>query len=139
MKIKVYSHGIKPTKGHPEDAGYDLYAPENIEVLPHNFSDRIDLGVAFEIPFGYCGLVVERSSQGKIGLSSVGMLVDFGYTGKVHITIVNHGYDKYKVKKGDRIGQIIFPAILNEDLEVVEEFDKPKTRRGDKAHGSTGK
>ena len=137
MKIKVEKWAIAPKKGHDTDAGWDLYAPENIEVPPHDFTNRIDLGIGFEIPFGYCGLVVERSSQGKVGIDSIGILVDFGYTGNVHVTLVNNGYDTYKVKKGERLCQIIFPAIYTGELEVVKEFKK--TKRGDKGHGSTGK
>lgn len=137
MFYKKESWAISPKKAYETDAGWDLYAPEDIIVLPHDFSNRIDLGVAFGTPKGYCGMVLERSSQGKVGVDSIGRLVDFGYNGNVHVTLVNHGFDDYKVKKGDRICQIIFPMIYTGDMVEVKEL--PKSERGKNAHGSSGK
>ena len=137
MFYKKEKWAISPKKAYDTDAGWDLYAPEDITVLPHDFSNRIDLGIAFETPMGYCGMVLERSSQGKVGIDSIGILVDFGYTGNVHVTLVNHGFDSYKVKKGDRICQIIFPMIYTGEMIEVSELSK--SNRGIKNHGSSGK
>ena len=137
MKIKKESQDIvTPTKGHSTDAGYDIYSPIDFIVPAGAMSDRINLGVGFEVPKGYVGIISERSSQGKKGVHTLGNIVDHGYTGNVHVTLVNNSPVPYKVEKGDRICQIYFSAILMDSLEEVESFEV--TERGDGAHGSTG-
>lgn len=137
MKFKRKDNTIlTPTKGHSTDAGLDIYAPFDYQVAPHSFSDRINLGVAFEIPFGYVGIISERSSQGKKGIHTVGNIVDYGYTGFVHVTLVNDNDVPYEIIKGDRICQMIVVACDMSNLEEVSEFEV--TERGDNSHGSTG-
>lgn len=136
MKFKKESWGTTPTKGHTTDAGYDLYSPVDFILEGHSFSHRIDLGVGFEVPKGYCGYVVERSSQGKAGINVIGPVVDNGYTGNVHCTLVNNQDAPVQIKKGDRICQMLLLKVGMEELEEVDSFEE--TDRGTNAHGSTG-
>lgn len=137
MKFKKEQWAETPTKGHITDAGYDLYSPDTYIIEGHTFSHRINLGVGFEIPEGYVGIISERSSQGKVGLHTVGNVVDHGYTGNVHVTLINHQDGPVQINKGDRICQLLLIKIGMEELEEVTEFNE--TERGDGAHGSTGK
>lgn len=135
MKVRVKEFGTFPTKAHPTDAGFDLYAPEDFTVLSMNYSDRINLGVGFEIPAGFVGVVLERSSQGKKGLFSIGPVVDCGYTGDVHLTLCNMSDEDVHYSKGDRVAQLVVHPISNETLELADELSG---ERGDNSHGSTG-
>ena len=136
INIILRADSIKPTRAHDADAGYDLYSPVDFTVKSGEHSERINLGVKFEIPFGYKGETKERSSQGKRGIITAGNLVDSGYTGDVHVTLINLGKEDYEVKKGDRICQIVFGPVFMTELTVVTEF--AETDRGEGAHGSTG-
>lgn len=136
MNFKKDEGIVTPTKGHSTDAGYDIYSPFTFIVEGHDFSDRINLGVAFEIPEGYVGIISERSSQGKIGISTVGNIVDHGYTGNVHVTLINNQAGPIQINKGDRICQLLLVKIGMEPLNEVTEF--VQTERGEGAHGSTG-
>lgn len=138
MKIKLDKtiDSQIPTKAHNTDAGYDIYSPIDFTVAPNSISDRINLGVAFQIPEGYVGIISERSSQGKKGISTLGNVVDHGYTGNVHVTLLNNGPTFYEVKKGDRICQLLLVKIGMEELEEVDEFEN--TERGENSHGSSG-
>lgn len=136
MKVRVAAHGTLPTKAHSGDAGWDLYAPDTIIVPAHGFSNRINLGVGFEIPAGYCGFVTERSSQGKNGVFSAGPCVDHGYTGDVHLTLGNMSDEDVVYQKGDRVAQLVVFPVFDEYLEESEELSGD---RGDKGHGSTGR
>lgn len=138
MKIKL-DKSIQnriPTKGHLTDAGYDIYSPIDYVVQPGKISGRINLGVGFEIPKGYVGIITERSSQGRKGVSTLGNIVDHGYTGNIHVTLKNDDVDDYVINRGDRICQLVVVPVLMEDLEEVDEFEE--TERGNNAHGSTG-
>ncbi len=138
MKFKKESKEIiTPTRAHATDAGLDIYSPDDFIVMPNTISARINLGVGFEIPWGYVGLIVERSSQGAKGIDAKkGMVVDYGYTGFVHVTITNDSEDPIYIKKGDRICQLLLVGVRMENLEEVTEFDK--TERGEGSHGSSG-
>jgi len=138
MKFKKESQEIEtPKRGHSTDAGYDIYSPHTYIVQPHSVSQRINLGVGFEVPEGYVGKTEERSSQGKLGIITAGRVVDHKYTGFIHVTLVNNGSEPYVIKKGERICQFILVKIGMEDLVEVDSFEI--TERGDNKEGSTGK
>lgn len=136
MEVRVDQGGRLPTKGHPTDAGWDLYSPKDFVVEPHSFSERVDLAVGFGIPEGHCGYIVERSGMGRSGLACIGPVVDHGYTGNVHVTLVNNQDFPYEVSKGDRVCQMLLVQVSMEGLEQVDEL---VGERGNHGHGSTGK
>lgn len=137
MKVRLRDFGTLPAKAHATDAGFDLYAPETIVVPAHGFSNRVNLGFGIEIPAGHAGFVMERSSQGKVGVFSAGPVVDHGYTGDVHLTLGNMSDEDVVYQAGDRVAQlVVFPIADVHELEVVESLSGD---RGDNGHGSTGR
>jgi len=137
INYKIDENGIEPFKKYKTDAGYDLHALDSFIVNPKSFSERIDLGIAFEIPEGFYGEIHERSSQGKKGIQTLGNIIDSGYIGNVHVTLANLSDEDYEVNRGDRICQIIFKPIFTSELNRVEMLEN--SERGDNSHGSTGK
>lgn len=139
MKVKFKKLAVTaqiPTKAHPTDAGFDLYASR---------VERNELGqivchtdIAFEIPDGYVGLVFCRSSISKMSLTltnAVGV-VDSHYRGEVTAVFRQHGY-MLPYQPGDRFAQLIimpYPDVLLEEAEALTETD-----RGTGGYGSTGK
>lgn len=136
MKFRRDEGILAPFRKYEGDAGYDLHSPLAFVLQPGDVSPRIDLGIGFAVPAGYCGFVVERSSQGKKGVHVIGPIVDSGYTGNVHVTLVNDSKEPYEVAAGDRICQMVVMAVYREPLEEVTELEGD---RGDNAHGSTGR
>ena len=86
MQIKIkklVSEAVIPIYAKLGDAGMDLTATSKIYDKYGNVS--YGTGLAFEIPFGYVGLLFPRSSNSKQDLllsNSVGVL-DSGYRGEV--------------------------------------------------------
>ena len=75
----------------------------------------------------------------RSGLSSQGIVcelppIDSGYTGEVHAIISNVSKEKYEIKVGDKIGQLVIMPVLIPDFT----FDEWK-ERGTGAFGSTGR
>ena len=64
----------KPTKAHPSDAGYDLYARMDVE-LAAGSTVRVDTGVHVLIPDGYVGLVQPCSSYSAAEVLAAGSTV----------------------------------------------------------------
>lgn len=86
--MKMMISGVNPpARKTIGSCGYDLYCPEDIEMSPYdNEWLKIDLGIKLDvgdIPDGYCGLIMPRSSIGmKYGLklsNTIGV-IDSDYT-----------------------------------------------------------
>lgn len=135
MKIKLIDFGYKqaPCRKHYNDAGADIYCPENSYIRPGR-TKKIPLGFGVEIPDGYFGLIYPRSSLCSEGISCEMPPIDSGYRGEIHCVVTNHGVDTVQFKEGDRIGQLVIqPVVLADYVTDLGE------ERKDGAFGSTGK
>lgn len=140
IDVKLDNGSICPTKAHESDAGYDIYAPANMEsgVIRPNSSLVIDTGVHMQIPDGYCGLIVSKSGLNvNNGITSTG-LIDAGYQGSIKIKLYNNTGSFYTVKPCEKISQIVILPIPEFELGLVSEFEA-QTDRGVGGFGSSGR
>ena len=139
MKVKlVNEYAQLPTRGSKDAAGLDLYCPFHIKV-PADSQKKIPLGISVEIPQGYMGLLVPRSSMSKTPLrcaNSVG-IIDADYRGELSIAYENISCSDYTIFRGDRIAQLIIVPIAVVDVEEAQTLSE--TERGAGGYGSTGK
>lgn len=145
MKLKLDPWGKMPTQSHPyQDAGWDLYAPEDV-VVParrgilwwrHNGIVTINTGVHIQLPKSTGGFIKSRSSMFKRGILTDG-LIDRGYTGEIGVTLINMSRKDYKIHKGDRIAQLVIVDVMQSSWELVDELDE--SERGANGFGSTGR
>ena len=63
--------------------------------------------------------------------------IDSDYRGEIKIILINLGKKSFIVKSGDRIAQMVLCPIVKGKLKEVKNL--PKTVRGKKGFGSTGK
>lgn len=143
MEIKVKKltdTAIVPTKSRTTDAGYDLYADEDVALYPED-TKLISTGIAFAIPDGYAGLIWDRSGLGSKGIHRHAGVVDSSYRGEVKVALSNsrssHKDNIYFINRGDRIAQILFQKVPHFELVETEELDD--TDRGSSGFGSSGK
>lgn len=167
MKVKVQQlsgTACMPTKAHDSDAGWDVYADEDININPGE-TVRISTGIAIQLPDELntedevgVSLVWDRGSMGSKGIHRLAGVVDWAYTGEVFICLTNlnisaileslcvHGpvvaskaylENTYIIEKGDKIAQILIQKVVKCDLEIVDEL--LETDRGEKCLGSSGK
>lgn len=136
MKIMLDSGAKMPTRGHPWDAGLDLYAKESGYIRVNN-SNTFDTGVHVQIPEGYVGFVKSRSGMMcNHGITTDGT-IDAHYTGPIRVCLFNRGGNKYYVHAGDKIAQLVIVKCEFPDLELVDHLEE--TDRGDGGFGSTGR
>lgn len=137
IQIKLLNNkAIMPTRGTEHSAGFDLYAPERVDI-PAGQSYLVGTGLAMAIPNGWFGQVNPRSSIASKKKVRVGArIVDSDYRGEVFINLHNDSDMTYEIQKGDRIAQIVFMPFMS-DVAQVDELDN--TERGAGAFGSTGK
>jgi len=138
LKVKKLDpEAIIPTRANKTDAGYDLYALEDVEIPAINHR-LIKTGISMAIPVGYVGLIWPRSGLAyKSGLDVFAGVIDAGYRGDVGVILYNSRVNNhYQVKKGDRIAQILFQKVKTFNLVEVDDLDE--SQRGEGGFGSSG-
>lgn len=139
MKVlvkKLRDDARVPTRAHHDDAGIDLYACGEHVVMPGQ-TVMIPLGVAFEIPLGYVGLIWDKSSIGSKSIKTLCGVIDAGYRGEVKIMMNNLGTDPYTFEHGHKVAQMLIQTV--ELCEVEEVGELSESARGTGGFGSTGK
>ena len=135
MKVKILDFGYKytPYRSHYDDAGADVFILEDVEVK-RGATKAIPLGFGLEIPNGYVGFIMPRSSYSKCGLVTELSPIDSGYRGEIHAIVHNQWKGDMLLKAGDRVGQlVIFPVIIANFMK-----GESGKKRDKNAFGSTG-
>ena len=117
----------------------DICSAEYAEVLPME-RKLIHTGLRVRIPEGYELQVRPRSGlalkHGITVLNSPGT-IDSGYRGEIGIILGNISNNKFTVKTGDRVAQLVLAPIIS--ARIMEgDVDKEETERGEGGFGSTG-
>ena len=135
MKIKLDEGALMPKRAHPTDAGLDLFSPADTVVWPYS-REFIDTGVHAEIPHGCVGLLTSKSGLMRdMGITSSGT-IDEGYTGSIGAVLINHGNKVVKIRRGQKITQLVILPCLTPEIEIVDNLDE--TERSGNGFGSTG-
>jgi len=125
-----------PEKAHQSDAGYDLFAVENVSIPPYGQA-KIGTGVKMAIPQNFAGLIWDKSSLAAQGLKTMGGVIDSGYRGEIIIIAKNLTEEFFNITKGQKVAQIIIQEIG--DIPLIETEISDSTEREDSGFGSTGK
>ncbi len=125
-----------PTRGTESAAGYDLYLAEKLDRDTEGLRLRMaHFGVAVQIPEGYCGLLVSRSSMQRKGFqqaNGVG-IIDSDYRGELMTPYI--GPVNSSIEKGERIAQLVVVPYFNGTAVEVDSLSE--TERGTGGFGST--
>ncbi len=134
MKIKIIPFGdYKVERKHYNDAGADCSIQEDFILKPHE-TKAVPLGFGVQLPDGYVGYILPRSSIARKGFCVHPVPIDSGYTGEIHCIITNLNDYPFQFEKGDRLGQLVIqPCLICDFVDALGE------ERRDGAFGSTGK
>lgn len=145
MKLNIknlYNDNITiPKYGSQFAAGLDICSNIDCDVLP-NTRKLISTGISIswdgENADKYYLRVAPRSGLSVKNNIDIGAgVIDYDYRGEIFICFINNGVEKYIVKKGDRIAQLILTKI--EHFNEINEVDNhSETYRGTSGFGSTG-
>ena len=139
---------LNPTRGHPSDAGLDVYyCPVDFSTtacrIEPGTSAVLETGLRFEVPHGYMLEVKNRSSvAAKRSLIVGACVIDSGYAGEVFINLHNIGTETQLVDKHTKIAQLVmvpvvsFQAWENSGGDLYE-YPVTISARGEGALGST--
>ncbi len=128
-----------PRRGHPGDAGYDLFLTADVEIKPGQ-RVVVGTGVCIALPDGYAGFVHPRSGlAARHGVTIVNApgTVDAGYRGEIRVILANTDAERTaQFRRGDRIAQLVIQRVERAVFHEVAAL--PGSQRGDGGHGSTG-
>lgn len=133
LKVKRLTDTAKlPVKNHATDAGFDIFADEDITVRTQS---TIKTGIALEIPTGYYAEIVGRSGlTSKTSFRVNKGVIDSDYRGEIMIMAETYK-TAYKIKQGDKIAQMILYKLPEFEIEEVSELSD--SERGAKGFGSS--
>lgn len=128
-----------PKKAYEGDAGMDLLSAEDLLIDPGERA-LISTGIAIEIPPGYAGFVQPRSGlaiKHGIGVVNSPGLIDSNYRGEIKVILINMDKEaRYKIKRADKIAQLVIKKVESPTFVVVDELNDSK--RGKNGFGSSG-
>ena len=136
MKIKLFKNVQLPKKSHLPDCGLDCFIPESFELKPLE-TKTIGLGFGIQVPEGFAGMLVPRSSIAEKGLIIQTSIIDPDYTGEIHLIITNCSNNVVKIEEKQRVCSLIVYNVLNVRLDIVYDFEE--TERGSHGLGSSGR
>lgn len=127
-----------PTYAHAGDHA-DVYAVEDVSLMPHTYGNLIPTGLKMEIPTGWAISVRPRSGLSKktcLRISNVPGSIDTTYRGEIGILFDNIGSETITIHKGDRIAQLVLEKQYQASFVQVEKVSED-TARGTGGFGST--
>jgi len=124
----------------PDAAGMDLRADLEAEIVLAPSERRlVPTGLAVAIPPGFEGQVRARSGlaarDGLTVLNAPGT-IDADYRGEVQVLLANLGREPVRVRRGDRIAQLVIAPVARATWREVQQL--PASERGEGGFGSTG-
>jgi dUTP pyrophosphatase len=143
MKVKIVNKSANelPEYSTEHAAGMDLRADllEDVTLEPLE-RKLIPTGLFIELPVGYEAQVRPRSGlalkQGITVLNSPGT-IDADYRGEIRVILINLSSEKFVIKHGERIAQMIVAAHETVKWETVASLEE--STRGEGGFGHTGK
>jgi len=131
---------IIPTRAHPFDAGWDLYALEG-GCIPTNSRVLASTGIRMAIPNGWVGMICERSGLAVKGIGVGGGIIDASYRGVVKVVLCNNSDTTFYFTPGTRIAQIVFLPLGEQSVILVNDTTWNRllsTTRGEGGFGRSG-
>lgn len=147
--MKIYkTNGAKlPEYATADAAGLDLTSAWCVS-LPKSVRTLVNTGIHVEIPKGYFGMLVPRSSLSKkyIFLTNSVGIIDADYRGEIMASVIYSPptdgawwSDYGMIEQGERIVQLVIVPYAKVELQVVSSLDQlESTDRGSGGFGSTG-
>jgi len=164
IECQVLEDGILPSKKNAKDAGFDLYATDDVIIYPGQVVKH-PLNIRLKLPNDTWAEITTKSGLGAKGQLVYAGVIDEEYRGIPHVVMTNvkmfdngfpseedyevpgkvnqHGMirnlDPLIIKKGEKIAQMIMNSHSQYYfIEQVEEVDT-NTARAEGGFGSTGK
>jgi dUTP pyrophosphatase len=129
-----------PERATAGAAGYDLRSAEADFDLEPGVPRTVATGLRMELPAGIEGQVRPRSGlalRHAVTVPNAPGTIDPDYRGEVKVALLNLGQDRVRIRRGDRVAQLVFARFETPVVEAAEALSG--SERGEGGFGSTGR
>ena len=137
IEVEVLEGGKIPCKAHNTDAGFDLYATEDI-IFKRGQVTKSPLGFKMKLPQGTYAHINGKSGLGCRGLCLLAAIVDENYRGQPNIVATNMVDEEIFIAAGNKVAQMIIHPYSSEYYLEQVDYVSEDTDRGAGGFGSTG-
>ena len=152
IKVEVLEGGKMPSKAHVTDAGWDLYATEDITIYPGQVMKH-PLNIRLQLPINTWAEITSKSGLGAKGLMVYAGVIDQSYRGIPHVVFTNlwiidqideQGFPLMRtqpivIKKGEKLAQLIMNPYGEQFYMTQVDKVETNTERSTGGFGSSGK
>ena len=138
MRINWETEELKP-RMKSGDAGIDLRANQACIIEPGE-TESIETGVRVEIPDGWFGLLVPRSSTQLWRLKNTAGVIDSSYRGEITAIIYNDGIEPIGINLYERFCQlVVLPHYPLDQIDFADLDQFSTSERSTNGFGHSGK
>ena len=116
--VLMNDNAIIPTRAFEEPAGLDLYSNINIDIEVGS-KKKLNTAICISLPENSYGFIIDKSSLASKGLLTLGKVINKDYTGEI-IVIMTSLIEPIKIKKGQKIAQLIVSNIMYPEIKKVK-------------------
>ena len=125
--VLMNNNAIIPTRASEEPAGLDLYSNINIDIEVGSIK-KLSTGIRISLPENSYGFIIDKSSLASKGLLTLGKVINKDYTGEI-IVIMTSLIEPIKIKKGQKIAQLIVSNIMYPEIKKVKFLEDTERNR----------
>lgn len=114
------------------EAGYDLRIKQSVELSPRSRFTLASAIEEFDMPNDLIGVVHDKSTWARQGLSVFNTVIECGWKGWLTIELVYHGNDVLRIPAGSGIAQVLFHKVAEPAAyagKYQNQADKPVSAR----------
>ena len=115
--VLMNDNAIIPTISFEEPAGLDLYSNINIDIEVGSIK-KLNTGICISLPENSYRFIIDKSSLASKGLLTLDKVINKDYT-KI-IVIMTSLIEPIKIKKGQKIAQLIVSNIMYPEIKKVK-------------------
>ncbi|XP_002156201.1 uncharacterized protein LOC100210261 [Hydra vulgaris] len=137
MFMSLKGSAQMPKRATQGSAGFDIFAMEDVYLLKRA-TVKVPTGIRMQIPDGYYGQLLSRSSLAAQNITVEGGVIDSDYRGEICVLLKNNNDREFVIKTDLAIAQLVFLQCFSPQLFiVVPEEELTSTARGVGGFGST--
>ncbi len=137
IEVEVLDGGYLPTKAHKTDAGFDLYAVEDVSI-DYGVVSKVPLNIRMKLPANTYARIETKSGLGSKGMLVFAGIIDEEYRGIPHVVCTCLVPGSIVIKKGQKIAQLIMEPYSPDFYMIQVDKVSQDTSRSSGGFGSTG-
>ena len=120
--VLMNDDAIIPTRASKRSADLDLYSSIDVNIDTNSIK-KINTGIHVSLPENSYGSIRDKSSLSAKGLLTLGGVIDNDYMGEI-IVIMTSSIEPIKIKKGQKIAQLIVSNISYPEIKKSQVFKR---------------